>query len=153
MRFSRRALLAAAVTIPVAGTILRPALAQEPVIFAPDGIALGGYDVVAYFSEGRPVLGSEEFEIMWHGAMWRFASAEALMEFEMNPAAFAPQYGGYCAYAVSKGGIASSMPWAFMVLDGKLYLNRSLEALSLWREDLEANIAHADSHWPAVIGR
>ena len=153
MRMSRRAILAAAIAIPVAGTILRPALAQEPVVYAPGGVALGGYDVVAYFTEGHAVMGSETHEIMWHGAVWRFATPEALMEFEMNPAAYAPQYGGYCAYAVSRGTVASSSPEVFVVRDGKLYLNHNREVMALWETDVAGNIARADSRWPSVIGR
>lgn len=153
MRASRRAILAAMIVVPVVGSILRPALAEEPAVYAPSGVALGGYDVVAYFTKGQPMMGSEAFEIMWHGAMWRFVSAESLMEFEMNPAAFAPQYGGYCAYSVSQGAVASSMPKAFLLRDGKLYLGHNMEALELLSRDLAANIARADAHWPAVIGR
>ena len=75
------------------------------------------------------------------------------MEFEMNPAAYAPQYGGYCAYAVSRGTVASSSPEAFVVRDGKLYLNHNREVMALWETDVAGNIARADSQWPSVIGR
>ncbi len=152
MNLSRRAILAAAIAIPVTGTILRPALAKESSIYAPEGVALGGYDVIAYFTEGRAVPGSARHEIMWHGAVWRFASAQSLMEFEMNPAAYAPQYGGYCAYSASKGAISSSMPEAFALHGGKLYLTENMEMLALWSEDPEGNIARADRNWPSVIG-
>ncbi|MCT8328070.1 YHS domain-containing (seleno)protein [Albidovulum sediminis] len=153
MSLSRRAILAAVIAIPVAGTILRPALAKESAVYAPQGVALGGYDVTAYFTEGRAVQGTSRHEIMWHGAVWRFASAQSLMEFEMNPAAYAPQYGGYCAFSASKGSIAAPMPEAFAVRDGKLYLTHNMEMLALWNEDPEGNIALADRNWPAVIGQ
>jgi len=153
MSLSRRAILAAVIAIPVTGTILRPALAKEPAVYAPEGVALGGYDVIAYFAEGRAVQGTTRHEIMWHGAVWRFANADSLMKFEMNPAAYAPQYGGYCAYTASKGAIASSMPEAFAVREGKLYLTHNMEMLALWNEDPEGNIARADRNWPVVIGQ
>ena len=153
MRMSRRAILAAAIAIPVAGTILRPALAQEPVVYAPGGVALGGYDVVAYFTEGHAVMGSETHEIMWHGAVWRFATPEALMEFEMNPAAYAPRYGGYCAYAMAKGAVASTAPEAFTIDEGALYLNFSIAVRTIWREDIAGNVARADGYWPQALDR
>ncbi len=151
MNLTRRALLVAALAVPVAGTILRPAFANEPEVFAPGGVAISGYDPVAYFTEGKPVAGDVHHALMWRGATWYFASAETMEAFEMNPAAYAPQYGGYCAYAMSKGSIASTAPDAFTVKDGRLYLNFSTEVRAIWSEDITGNVARADAFWPAVL--
>ena len=153
MTITRRALLALALTIPVAGTIMRPALAKETEVYAPGGVALGGYDPVAYFAEGRAVKGRDQNRLMWRGVVWRFASREAMEAFEMNPSAYAPQYGGYCAYALSKGAVSASDPEVFTVHDGRLYLNYSSEIRAIWREDIDGNVALADGYWPAVLGR
>ena len=151
MNLTRRALFVAALAIPVAGTILRPAFANEPEIFAPGGVAIAGYDPVAYFTDGKPVPGEMDHALMWRGATWYFASAKTMEAFEMNPAAYAPQYGGYCAYAMSKGSVAPTAPEAFTVTDGRLYLTYSTEVRAIWSEDIAANVARADSHWPAAL--
>lgn len=151
MNLTRRALFVAALAIPVAGTILRPAFANEPEVFAPGGVAISGYDPVAYFTEDKPVPGRMDHALMWRGATWYFASADTMEAFEMNPAAYAPQYGGYCAYEMSKGAVASTAPEAFTVTDGRLYLTHSMEFRAIWRQDIAGNVALADSHWPAAL--
>jgi YHS domain-containing protein len=153
MTLTRRALIAAILVIPVAGTILRPALAAEPEVYAPNGVAMGGYDPVAYFTEGRPVMGKAAYALRWRGALWYFASAEAMESFEMNPAGYAPQYGGYCAYAMSKGAIAPTVPEAFTVHDGRLYMNFSTEVRTIWSADIPGNIVLANGNWPAALGQ
>lgn len=151
MTLARRSLLLLVLLIPVAGTILRPALAREPEIFAPDGIALQGYDPVAYVTMGKAVKGSAAHALMWRGATWYFASAEAMAAFEMNPQAYAPQYGGYCAYAMTKGTMASTAPEAFAVAGGRLFLTHSTEIRAIWEQDIAGNIARADAHWQTVL--
>lgn len=153
MTLTRRSLLAVALMIPVAGTILRPALAREPEIYAPGGVALQGYDPVAYFTTGKPVKGSPDHALMWRGATWYFASAESQEAFEMNPQAYAPQYGGYCAYAMTKGAISPTAPEAFAVAGGQLYLTYSTEVRAIWEEDIDGNVALADLHWPEVMNK
>lgn len=150
---TRRAIIAALVLLPVAGTILRPALAAEPEINAPGGIALSGYDPVAYFTEGKPVMGLSSLALKWHGATWYFATPENLEAFEMNPMAYMPRYGGYCAYAVAKGSLAPGDPDAFTIHDGRLYLNYSPEIRAIWRQDIATYVAMADRNWPSVLGR
>ena len=88
-----------------------------------EGVAVKGYDPVAYFVEGKPVKGSGKFEHKWMGAKWHFSSAENRDSFAKNPEKYAPQYGGYCAYAVSQGAIADIDPTAWKIVNGKLYLN------------------------------
>lgn len=147
----RRSLLAAALILPIAGTGPHPADAHEPQIFAPGGVALNGYDPVAYFTTGRPVKGSPEHALMWRGATWYFASDESQESFEMNPLAYAPQYGGYCAYAMTRGDLMPTAPEAFAVAGGRLYLTFSTEVRAIWAQDIAGNVARADAHWPEVM--
>ena len=128
-----------------------PAFAASPEIFAVDGVAIRGTDPVAYFTQGEPVAGTAEQAVMWKGATWHFASAENMALFEADPEAYAPQYGGYCAYAASKGGIATSVPEAWTIHEGKLYLNFSLRVRGFWAEDIPGNIALADANWPSIL--
>ncbi|MCB2110062.1 MAG: YHS domain protein [Defluviimonas sp.] len=151
MTITRRLFLGTALLLPVAGTILRPALADEPEIFGAGGVAISGYDPVSYFTKGKAEQGRPDFALMWRGATWYFSTEESREAFEMNPSAYAPQYGGYCAYAMAKGAIASSMPDAFTIHEGKLYLNNSLEVRSIWQQDIDRNIRSADTHWPSAL--
>lgn len=115
------------------------------------GIAIGGYDPVAYFIEGRHVEGSAEFQAEWKGAPWYFASAENRDLFLSAPEDYAPQYGGYCAFAMAQGALASTAPDAWTIHKGKLYLNFSLGVRGLWREDPDGLIELADGYWPDVL--
>lgn len=127
------------------------ARAEEPMYFAPAGVALSGYDVVAYFTQGRPVEGTAEHSIMWRGVTWYFDSSESQMSFEMNPVAYAPQFGGYCAYAVAEGHTASAAPDAFFVRDGRLYFMHTSAMLRQKQSELAQIVAEAQSNWPAVL--
>lgn len=138
--------------IPVLGTTLRPAAAAAE-IFATGGIAIHGTDPVAYFTENRAVDGAAKHALMWMGATWYFASAANMAKFEADPHKFAPQYGGYCAYAASKGAVATSVPEAFTIHEGKLYLNFSTGVRSIWRQDIPGNVAAADANWPAILAK
>lgn len=149
---TRRAFLGLLVAIPVTGTLIRPALAAEPWIFASDGIAINGYDPVAYFTQGKPVQGSAEHAVDWNGSTWHFSSAENRAKFEMNADGYAPQYGGYCAYAVSQGYTAKTVPEAWTVQDGKLYLNFSTGVRRRWLRNVDVHIKAADANWPSVLG-
>lgn len=139
-------LLAALTPVVMAG----PALAKEP-LYTSGGLALSGYDAVAYFSDGKPVQGRPEFAAQWGGARWQFASAANRDAFVKSPERYAPQYGGYCAYAVSKGYTASADPTLWRVVEGKLYVNYSKGVQSLWQQDIPGNINKADQNWPAVL--
>ena len=128
------------------------AAAKDPVYTGTfSNLAASGYDPVAYFRAGQPVEGKSAFEHRWNGAVWRFANAENLAAFRTDPTAFAPQYGGYCAWAVSQGYTASTDPEAWRVVDGKLYLNYSKSVQATWEKDVPGNIARADGNWPAVL--
>ncbi len=115
-----------------------------------DGLAVKGYDVVAYFTDGKPVKGNPQFVHDWNGAKWQFVSQEHLDLFRQNPEKYAPQYGGYCAYAVSIGKTASVSPNAWAIVDGKLYLNHSL-AQGKWERDRANAIARGDKNWPEIL--
>ncbi|MEM8979615.1 MAG: YHS domain-containing (seleno)protein [Pseudomonadota bacterium] len=149
---TRRALLSSSLALPVAVSLAGPALAAEPPVFSKNGLAIRGYDPVAYFTEAKPVEGKAEFTAQYEGATWRFASAANRDAFVADPAAFAPQYGGYCAYAVSKGSTASTSPNAWRVHDGKLYLNFNKAVRSIWSRDIPGNVMKADANWPSVLG-
>lgn len=151
MKLARRSLLLVALLILAAWTIPRQTLAREPEIFAPGGIALQGYDPVAYVTLGKAVKGSASYALMWRGATWYFASAEAMTAFEMNPQAYAPQYGGYCAYAMTMGTMVPTAPEAFAVAGGRLFLTHSLEIRAIWEKDIAGNVALADAHWQAQL--
>lgn len=129
------------------------ATADEPWFYAPGGIALSGYDVVAYFTEHRAVEGDADYALSWRGATWYFVGPDTLMAFEMNPEAYAPQFGGYCAYAVAEGRTGPSEPDAFFVREGRLYFLNDTRMLDEVRGDLDGIVAAAESHWPAVLGK
>jgi YHS domain-containing protein len=113
--------------------------------------AIKGYDPVAYQTLGRPVEGSGDYSYEWTGATWRFASRADLEKFKANPEKFAPQYGGYCAYAVgAKGEKVGIDPTAFTVVGGKLYLNYSKDIQAKWLADRDNYIGKADRIWPTI---
>ena len=116
------------------------------------GLAIKGYDPVAFFREGAPVEGSKNYELSWKDATWRFASAENRDLFKADPDQYAPQYGGYCAWAVAQGSTASVDPKnAWEIIEGKLYLNYNKEIQAKWAMDIPGNIAKADANWPEVL--
>jgi YHS domain-containing protein len=114
-------------------------------------LAASGYDPVAYFTQDKPVEGRSDLEYEWNDATWRFSSAENLAAFKASPEAYAPQYGGYCAWAVSQGYTAKSDPDAWRIVNGKLYLNYSKGIQKRWAQDIPGNIAAADANWPKVL--
>lgn len=139
-------------SVIVAALVLAgPGRADMPVFYSSDGAAIGGYDTVAYFRSGSAVPGRREITVMWKGAVWRFASQTNREAFEANPRAYAPQYGGYCAYAVSRGHVAGTDPEAWRIVDGKLYLIHSRSILEIWARDPKAHIARSKANWPAVL--
>lgn len=112
--------------------------------------AISGYDAVAYFTEGKAVEGSDEFTYQYMGANWKFSTQTHLDMFKEDPTAYAPQYGGYCAYAVANGDTASAEPDLWTIHEGKLYLNYSRRINTRWQEDIPGYIEKADKEWPAL---
>ncbi len=122
----------------------------DPVNKTGHGVAVKGYDVVAYFKQGKPVKGSAQFSTSWMGAAWWFTSSEDRDAFVAKPEQYAPQYGGYCSWAVSKGYTAEIDPEAWRIIDGKLYLNYSKDVQRKWAEDVQKRIAEANKNWPGL---
>ena len=114
------------------------------------GLALKGYDPVAYVDEHRPVQGSGTLTAEYQGATYRFASAAHRDQFQADPAAYVPQYGGFCAYATAKGYKADADPTAFSIVSGKLYLNYNADVQAEWSKDIPGYIANGDRNWPTV---
>ncbi len=115
------------------------------------GVALDGYDPVAYFTDGEPVEGKKEHSLEWSGATWRFVSAAHREEFQKTPEKYAPQYGGYCAWAVAQNYTADSDPEAWTIVGDKLYLNYSKKVMEQWQQDVPGNIAKANGNWPKLL--
>ena len=126
----------------------RTALAGD--FFETDGLALRGYDPVAYFETGSPVRGDQAFHFDYRGSKFVFASADHRARFAADPEKYAPQFGGYCALGTANGYKVATQPDAFQVVDGKLYLNYDRKVREIWRKDVPGNIARADHNWPEV---
>ncbi len=115
-----------------------------------NGLAIKGYDPVAYFTIGKPTPGSSSFSASYKGAVYHFASAEDRDRFIAEPEKFVPQYGGYCAYAISLNLIADIDPDEWAIVNNKLYLNNNFFSQTLWSFDKSGNIAKGDRNWPLV---
>ncbi len=150
--FSIVALTLSAAAVTVASG---PALAREAPVYTGlvKGVAVGGYDPVAYFTDGKPVTGSDKITTMHDGVTWRFASEQNKAAFLAEPMKYAPQYGGYCAWAVSQGYTAKGDPNAWTIHGGKLYLNYDKKVQATWEKNKPGNIAKADANWPSVLGK
>jgi hypothetical protein len=115
-----------------------------------ENLAILGYDTVAYFTDGRPVKGSPEFEYVWHDARWRFASAEHKALFASEPDRYAPQFGGFCTGGVGLGNLAPIDPEAWVIVDGRLYLHYNKEGRDETAADPKAHIASAAESWETL---
>ncbi len=124
--------------------------AQNSEIFTTDDGAIQGYDAVAYFTENKAVKGSKEFTYKYAGETWSFASLGNLNKFKTDPEKYAPQFGGYCAYGMSRGYKAQTDPEAWTIVNDKLYLNYNLDVRKIWNEKQTEFIAKANSNWPTV---
>ena len=117
-------------------------------VYQHGGLAIRGYDPVAYYQQSAPVKGASQSSFQWQGANGLFVSAENRDRFQAEPERYAPQYGGYCAYAVSKGRTASIDPEAWKIVDGKPYLNYSKGVQKKWEQDVPGNIVKVNRNWP-----
>ncbi len=113
--------------------------------------AVGGYDTVTYFTDKQPVKGLDEYSTTYKGAKWYFSNRKNLELFTANPEKFAPQYGGYCAWAVAEGGTAKGDPLHWSLYNGKLYLNYDKTIKNRWLKNVDEFITRADANWPKVI--
>ncbi|UWM78865.1 YHS domain-containing protein (plasmid) [Rhizobium sp. WSM4643] len=122
-------------------------------IYATNGVAINGYDAVAYFTDHKPVKGTREFSTSYKGATFYFASAAHRDTFAKDPGHYAPQYGGYCAFGTAEGHKAPTQPQAFTVVHDKLYLNYNDDVAKTWRSDIGGYIRKANANWDAVRGQ
>jgi YHS domain-containing protein len=127
-----------------------PSFAADTVNVDEDGIILGGYDAVAYFTEGKPVEGKSRFTHSWNGAVYRFANADNLEMFKADPERYAPAYGGYCSYGVRVGKKLAMDPTAWEVVDDRLFVQLDRGTRTLWLEERDKNIAIGDRIWPSI---
>jgi YHS domain-containing protein len=135
-------------TVLLVGFFTAPALAGE--YYEREGVAIGGYDPVAYFAEMKPVKGLAEFHAEYQGSTFHFSTVANRDTFMANPDKFAPQYGGYCAFGMAKGYKAVIDPAAFTVVEDKLFLNYSSTVRFRWALDIPGYISKANSNWPEV---
>lgn len=111
------------------------------------GSALRGYDAVAYFAVNGAVKGDPKYEYVWNGAKWLFTSEDNLKRFQADPEAYAPQFGGFCSYAVSEGYTADGDPEAWKIVDGKLYLNYNQKVKETWEKTEVERIDKGRKNW------
>jgi YHS domain-containing protein len=126
-------------------------LAASPINTDSNGVAIKGYDPVAYFTMDKPVRGNNNFEYEWKGAKWRFSTENHMKLFIKDPDKYAPRYGGYCAYGVAVDALFDIQPEAWSIVDSKLYLNKNLDVRETWKKDIPGNIKKADMNWPGVL--
>jgi YHS domain-containing protein len=121
--------------------------------FSADDVAIKGYDTVAYFKAGKALKGNGSFKFQWHDMTWYFLTKENRNLFATSPEKYAPQYDGYCAWAMSEGRKAQTDPEAWKIVSGKLYLNCSRTAYEKWSRDIPGNIKKADMNWLKYFGK
>ena len=119
--------------------------------YKPDGIAIRGYDTVAYFTDGKPEKGSDDFTMDYEGATWKFSSQEHLDLFSAEPDKYVPQYGGYCAYGVAVGNLVKIEPELWTIVDDKLYLNYNKSLNGKWKKDIPGYIEKADAQFETLL--
>lgn len=119
--------------------------------YKPSGVAIHGYDTVAYFTDGKPVEGSDQFTTEWKDATWKFSSQEHLDLFTQDPEKYAPQYGGYCAYGVAQDSLVKIEVDNWTIVDGKLYLNYDDKLQGKWEEDIPKFIQEADEKFSNLL--
>ncbi len=115
-----------------------------------EGTAVGGYDAVAYHTQGEAVPGDPSITLSHEGATWRFASEANRAAFEADPSAYAPEYGGHCAWAAAQGYLAQGDPEIWRIIDGRLFLNATEGVNRRWLRNLDAFIVQADANWPSL---
>ena len=119
--------------------------------YQPSGIAIRGYDTVAYFTEAKPVKGDDQFTTEWQSATWKFSSQEHLDLFTTDPQKYAPQYGGYCAYGVAQNNLVKIEPDQWTIHDDKLYLNYNAKLNKEWKMDIPGFIKTADELFESLL--
>jgi YHS domain-containing protein len=118
-----------------------------------NGLALQGFDPVAYFTQNKPVKGKPEFTTVRQGATYYFASAGNKARFDKEPDKFEPAFGGFCAYGVSRNKLVEIDPEAFQVVGGRLLLQYSKSVQNDFNKDPQGNLTKANSNWPGLVER
>lgn len=151
IRTTCAALALATLALPV--SLTPAAFAEKAPVYTGlfSNLAIDGHDPVAYFTEGKPVKGSKDFSTEYQGAEFRFASQANLDAFLADPQKYAPQYGGYCAWAAAQNKTAPGKAEYWAIVDDKLYLNFSKKVQDDWNEDREGFITKADENWPDLL--
>jgi YHS domain-containing protein len=144
-----RLALAALVAIPAAAAFANHT--TQLLNLNKDGVILDGYDPVAFFTDAKPIMGSASYQSKVDGATYWFASAEHKALFDKEPAKYEPQFGAFCAYAVSQGRTAPIDVNTFSIVNGRLVVQHNARAVKLWNEDVQGNLKKADKYWPAVV--
>lgn len=126
------------------------AFAADKAYFETSKGAINGYDAVAYFTKSAPVKGNKKYHYQWKNNNWYFSSAEHLAMFKESPEKYAPQYGGFCAFAAANNALAKTEPEAWSIVDGKLYLNYSLKVQGKWTKNQAGFIKKADKNWSGL---
>ncbi len=118
-----------------------------------NGLAIQGYDPVAFFTQGKPVKGTTQFQSTFKGAIYYFASSEDKSTFDSDPAKYEPQFGGFCAYGVSQGHTAPIKIEAFQIVNGRLLMQYDLDVKKDFNKDQSGNLAKADHNWPSIVNK
>ena len=148
MIFTRRSFIGSFVVTPLGASVV---FAGGAPVFAPEGLALGGFDPLAYFEHGQAKQGHKRHRLLWHNAVWQFAPQTNMDRFEHNPRAFAPRYGGYCAMSLTQGRLSASVPDAWVIHDGYLYLTHSVASRDRWQRAPDRFIQMANAAWPMAL--
>jgi hypothetical protein len=133
----------------IAGTMISVS-AQKSEIFIKGGVAIRGYDPVAYFISRQAIKGSKDFPVNYKAAIWNFSTKQNADLFKANPEKYMPQYGGYCAYDLADGHKAPTEPDAWTIVNDKLYLNYDKDVQGKWNKKQTEYIITADKNWPSV---
>jgi YHS domain-containing protein len=149
---SKRTIIALATAIALtAGAAVMPAAAAGPDVNATiTGLALRGYDPVAYFTDGKPIPGDYRITARYNEATYRFASQEHKILFETDPVKYLPQYGGFCAFGASQGVKVDGDPAVWKIVDDKLYLNLAPPVYDRWSENIPGYVKSANDNWPSL---
>lgn len=145
----RSALLSMGLALAIVPAAVQMAAGETEVNIV-EGYAVHGYDVVAYFKQGKPVAGDSRFTAQHEGVTYRFSSAEHRDAFTSDPASYAPQYGGYCAFGAAMGRKFDGDPNAWAIVDGKLYLNLNKNIQARWKENVPGFVKGANNNWPLI---
>jgi YHS domain-containing protein len=148
-----KTLLTLVAALSTAGTVLADSMSDHNILVLKnrDGVAIQGYDPVAYFTEHKAVKGSSKFTSEYQSAKYDFASADHKELFDANPAKYVPAYGGYCGYAASIGKVRPADPLIWSIVDGRLIVQNTKGAAELWEKDVAGNKAKADKYWPLLV--